>query len=139
MKLNDMTGGDSLRKMSLQGDLFGHDVRYEIINYDEHPHLARVKGKVSVAVLCVNDICGVLGGKPEARLRNVPGNEKFPRTMFASGQRRKLWFVTNQGLYRLVFASRHPNAEKFRDWLNYDVMAAIEAGGKYAESPAVTE
>lgn len=107
-----------LSKM-MQGDLFGSPMRVQDVD-----------GK---PVVCVADISAILGGPvPEAMLRNVPERHKLMRTMFASGQNRKAWFVTEAGLYRILLRSRSPEAERFTDWVTEEVLPSIRNTGLYA-------
>ncbi|MCD2493746.1 toxin Bro [Lacrimispora sp. NSJ-141] len=40
-------------------------------------------------------------------------------------------FLTESGVYKLVFKSRKPNAEKFTDWIADEVLPAIRKTGSY--------
>ena len=41
-------------------------------------------------------------------------------------------FLTESGVYKLVFKSRKPNAEKFTDWVTDEVLPSIRKHGMYA-------
>lgn len=41
-------------------------------------------------------------------------------------------FLTESGVYKLVFKSRKPNAEKFTDWIADEVLPSIRKHGMYA-------
>ena len=41
-------------------------------------------------------------------------------------------FLTDSGVYKLVFKSRKPNAEKFTDWIADEVLPSIRKHGMYA-------
>eukprot|EP01037_Dinobryon_pediforme_P020635 gene20635-21309_t len=49
--------------------------------------------------------------------------------------------ISEPGVYRLVFTSRKPIAERFKRWLAHDVLPSIRKTGSYsggpAESPAI--
>ena len=45
-------------------------------------------------------------------------------------------FLTESGVYKLVFKSRKPNAEKFTDWVTDEVLPALHKTGSY-EMPKV--
>ena len=47
-------------------------------------------------------------------LELVDENEKLTDTIYRSGQRREMWFVTEYGLYELLMQSRKPLAKKFK-------------------------
>ena len=40
-------------------------------------------------------------------------------------------FLTESGMYKLVFKSNKPKAEKFTDWVTDEVLPAIRKEGKY--------
>ena len=116
-----------------QGDFFGVQLHVEWIDYADYAHLTRVPGHSGlVPVFCVNDIGEVWGDKPESLLRKVPKDEKLMRSRSASGQSRKMWFVTKQGLYRIIMRSHHPDADRFIRWITYKVLPDIENTGLYS-------
>ena len=47
--------------------------------------------------------------------------------------------VNEPGLYRLIFMSRKPEAEKFKRWVFHDVLPQIRKTGKYEVSDEVKE
>ncbi|WP_336161743.1 Bro-N domain-containing protein [Fusobacterium polymorphum] len=47
-------------------------------------------------------------------LKTVDENEKLIRKIFASGQNREMWFVTEDGLYEVLMQSTKPIAKEFK-------------------------
>lgn len=47
-------------------------------------------------------------------LRTVDQDEKLVQTLFASGQGREMWFLTENGLYEVLMQSRKPIAKQFK-------------------------
>lgn len=43
-----------------------------------------------------------------------------------------VWCVNEPGLYRLIFSSRKPEAEKFKRWIFHEVLPSIRATGSYS-------
>ena len=43
-----------------------------------------------------------------------------------------VWCVNEPGLYRLIFMSRKPEAEKFKRWIFHEVLPSIRKNGFYA-------
>lgn len=41
-------------------------------------------------------------------LNNVEEDEKLTNTIYASGQKREMWFLTEDGLYEVLMQSRKP-------------------------------
>jgi len=49
-----------------------------------------------------------------AMIKLVDVEENLIRTMFGSGQNREQWFVSEDGLYEILFQSRKPIAKQFK-------------------------
>lgn len=47
-------------------------------------------------------------------LKNIEQEEKLIQTILVSGQNRDMWFVTEHGLYEILFQSRKPIARQFK-------------------------
>lgn len=78
------------------------------------------------------DVCEALAltdvGKTVERLDD---DEKLTRTVFVSGQNRKMWCINESGLYNLIFQSRKPEAKAFRKWVTAEVLPAIRITGAF--------
>lgn len=46
-------------------------------------------------------------------------------------------FITESNLYKCVFQSRRPDAEKFQDWVCEEVLPSIRKHGAYATAPTI--
>ena len=53
-------------------------------------------------------------GKTGQMLDCVDPNEKLTTTIYRSGQRREMWFLTEYGLYEVLMQSRKPVARRFK-------------------------
>jgi prophage antirepressor-like protein len=109
----------------VQGDLFGHDVRMETIG-DEPWFLAL-------------DVCAAIGiQNHKMAMKSLKMDEKMKHVLYVSGQRRKVWFVSEPGLYCLIFQSRKSDAQKFkrRTILLLAGRAAVAAAPAMAAAPA---
>lgn len=47
-------------------------------------------------------------------LKGIDEDEKLMQTIIASGQRREMWFLTEDGLYEVLMQSRKPIAKQFK-------------------------
>ncbi|XZI40764.1 phage antirepressor [Clostridium perfringens] len=47
-------------------------------------------------------------------LKGIDEEEKLMQTIFASGQNREMWFLTEDGLYEVLMQSRKPIAKQFK-------------------------
>jgi prophage antirepressor-like protein len=53
-------------------------------------------------------------GKTGQMLDTVDPDEKLTTTIYRSGQRREMWFLTEYGLYEVLMQSRKPIARRFK-------------------------
>lgn len=67
----------------------------------------------------------------EVKVTNVHDDEKDVHSMNTLGRSQDMWVVNNTGLYRLIFRSRKPEAERFQDWVYEDVLPSIQQHGFY--------
>jgi prophage antirepressor-like protein len=81
------------------------------------------------------DVCEILGienvSDALSRIKSVNiGNTDVENSR---GQLRKTKIVNESGLYRLIFQSRKPEAEKFTDWVTGEVLPQIRKTGRYSK------
>ena len=76
------------------------------------------------------DVCNALGlTNPTMAVNRLKENE---RAKFNLGHPYfETNFVNEPGLYRLIFASNKPEAEKFQDWVYHEVLPSIRKYGYY--------
>ena len=95
------------------------------------------------ALLCGNDVAKVLGySNPSKALsghcrcvtkRYIPHPQSPDKTIEMS-------FIPESDLYRLIFSSKLPSAEKFTDWVTEEVLPSIRKTGEYkTPAKAMTE
>jgi prophage antirepressor-like protein len=84
------------------------------------------------------DICKVLGiSNPSETLSNFLPNQKGIsttdiRSEDGTEQGREMLTVTESGMYRLIFKSRKPIAEKFQNWIFDEVLPSVRKTGSYS-------
>lgn len=82
------------------------------------------------------DVCDVLEitnhRDATDRLNNVM---KGVATTDTPGGKQEMLIVSEAGVYKLVFTSRKPEAEKFTDWLAAEVIPQIRRTGSYSVQP----
>ncbi len=80
------------------------------------------------------DICRVLDIS-NSRQAKTRLNEKGVTTndILTSGGNQKADFINEQNLYKLIFQSRKPQAEKFTDWVTSEVLPSIRKQGFYMQ------
>lgn len=75
-------------------------------------------------------------------LRTVPDNEKLLRSIFVpgqngSGQRRKVWMITENGLYTVLMQSRKPLALQFQEEVK-KILWTLRREGIYASPNTIS-
>jgi hypothetical protein len=78
------------------------------------------------------DVCRGLDLKnPNQSLARLRPDEKGVRSTDTLRGKQDLIIVSEPGLYRLVFSSRKPSAERFQDWIYHEVLPALRRDGAY--------
>lgn len=79
-----------------------------------------------------NDVCDILGlAQPASSLRLLPDDEKGVHTVHTLGGPQKVVFVNEPGLYRLIFQSKKPEADKLKDFVFREVLPSLRRHGCY--------
>jgi len=82
---------------------------------------------------CAHDVCTILGiaNTPQAVSALKPTEKNT--ICFTDGipGNPNMTFINEQGLYRLIFKSRKPEAEQFVDWVFGDVLPELRKTGSY--------
>lgn len=72
-------------------------------------------GDLENPIFLAKDVASWIEHTDLSRMVNlVDEDEKLKRTLYVSGQRREMWFVTEDGLYEILMQSRKPIAKKFK-------------------------
>lgn len=85
------------------------------------------------------DVCACLGLKNSSdAIGTLDDDEKGVATTdpLAPGGSQTVVVVSEPGVYRLVFRSRKPEAERFKRWLAHDVLPQLRRTGAYAAEGA---
>lgn len=85
---------------------------------------------------CLSDICrplGIMAGDCKKRLKR--DGMDIIHTTDSIGRTQKMIFVNEGNLYRAVFQSHKPEAERFMDWVTSEVLPAIRKTGGYQAKP----
>jgi len=105
--------------------IFNHPDFGQVRTYEEN-------GKV---LFCGVDVAFTLGySKPRNALaQHCKGALK--RGIQTNGGMQEMIFIPESDLYRLVFGSKLPTAEKFTDWVTEEVLPSIRRTGGYTVQP----
>ena len=80
----------------------------------------------------VSDLADVLGVANSRRVvGRFPESEKGVRTVYTLGGEQEMLCVYESGLYRLIFKSRKPEAEKFQNFIFQEVIPSLHRHGCY--------
>ena len=97
----------------------GRKIRIQVINHEP--------------MFCLADVCKALDldapHKVKERL-NPDGGNTIP-VIDTLGRTQQAYFINEQNLYKTIFQSRKPEAEKFTDWVTSEVLPSIRKTGKY--------
>lgn len=101
-----------------------------IFNNPEFGDIRTIDENGSV-LFCATDVARALGyAKPgNAVDRHCKGTLK--RGTLTGGGEQEMLFIPESDLYRLVFSSKLPTAEKFTDWVTSEVLPSIRRHGGY--------
>lgn len=86
------------------------------------------------------DLCKAIGiVNPNDALGRLEDDEKIDGVAITDpiGRRQEATFVTESGMYHLIFQSRKPEAKAFRKWVTSDVLPSIRKNGYYIVPGAV--
>lgn len=85
---------------------------------------------------CLKDICDPLGLRPrDVRERLKQDGVGTIALTDALGRSQQATFVNEGNLYRAIFQSRKPEAERFTDWVTSEVLPSIRKTGGYTAKP----
>lgn len=94
----------------------------------------RTAFKESSPWFCLTDVCKVLELTTPSKVKErliEKGVTTIP-TLTAGGMQ-QLTYISENNLYKVIFQSRKPEAEKFTDWVTSDVLPSIRKHGMYAK------
>lgn len=72
-------------------------------------------GDIGNPLFLAKDVAEWIGhSRASEMLKSIDEEEKLMQTILASGQRREMWFLTEDGLYEVLMQSRKPIAKEFK-------------------------
>jgi prophage antirepressor-like protein len=100
----------------------------------------RVAGTPDSPVFCAKDVCETLGlSKYRDAIASLDSDERVSISVDTLGGTQEMTFVTESGLYSLIFKSRKENANRFRKWVTGEVLPAIRKTGTFSVAPIIKE
>lgn len=103
----------------------------QIFNNPEFGTVRTLEEDNGVVLFCASDVAKALGytNAPDAVSRHCRAIVK--RDTPISGKIQGINFIPESDLYRLVFSSKLPTAEKFTEWVTSEVLPSIRKHGAY--------
>ena len=92
----------------------------------------RVSDMNGEPVFCLSDVCKVLGLSTPSKVKerlNAKGMNTIPT--LTKGGVQDLTYINEGNLYKAIFQSRKPEAERFSDWVTDEVLPSIRKTGGY--------
>ena len=103
-------------------------------------HLVRIVTRDGEPWFVARDVCRALDlGTPQMAFQRIPDDEKDVSetdTLDGRGGAQEMVILSEPGLYRLIFRSNKPVAERFRRWVFHEVLPAIRRTGRYGVDDA---
>lgn len=82
------------------------------------------------------DVCLVLDiSKHHQALERLDEDERGTCRIGTPQGEQEMIIISEPGVFRLIFTSRKPEAERFKRWLAHEVLPALRKTGAYAPSP----
>ena len=100
----------------------------KVFNYGESPVRTIVKDEEVWFV--AKDVCEVLS-IDVTQTRRLSDKQKDLHSIQTPGGQQHMIIINEAGLYKLIFTSRKPDAEKFTDWVSGEVLPSIRKHGAY--------
>ncbi|WP_068312784.1 BRO-N domain-containing protein [Polycladidibacter hongkongensis] len=108
-----------------------------LTNFGFEDHLVRVIELDGEPWFVGKDVCRCLElGNPRSSLALLGEDERGVHTVDTPSAKQEMVIINEFGLYRLIFQSRKPAAERFKRWLAHEVLPSIRKTGSYTASDA---
>ncbi|QJT10216.1 BRO-N domain-containing protein [Oceanidesulfovibrio marinus] len=105
----------------------------DIMPFDFDGNAVRVVMHGAAPWFVAKDVCNCLEviWKGSDTTGPLDDDEKGVRVVYTPGGRQDMLCISESGLYALIFASRKPEAKRFRKWVTSEVLPAIRTTGRY--------
>ena len=111
----------------------------QIFNSEEFGEIRTVT-KDGEPMFCLSDVCRVLEIKNVSDCKNRLMSKGVVITdTLTNGGNQKMTFINEANLYKVIFQSRKPSAERFTDWVTEDVLPQIRKTGSYNKPMSTSE
>lgn len=106
-------------------------------NFAFEEQLVRVAKRDGEHWFVGKDVCECLGiGKHHQALDELDQDERGTCAVGTPGGEQVMVVISEPGVYRLVFRSRKPEAERFKRWLAHEVLPSLRKTGRFGVEAA---
>ena len=108
----------------------------EVFNFENKE--VRTKSQNNEVWFCLKDVCSILeikNHKDVVSRLNQKGVD-ISDTL-TNGGMQKVTFINESNLYKVIFQSRKPQAERFTEWVTGEVLPSIRKNGMYATEETI--
>lgn len=103
----------------------------QIFNNPDFGTVRTLEEENGAIMFCGKDVAMALGYKSPKDAISAHCKEAVKHRLPTSSGEQDMTFIPESDLYRLVFGSKLPTAEKFTDWVTSDVLPSIRKNGGY--------
>lgn len=84
--------------------------------------------------MCLADVCKILDLDQVSRVKSRLNQDgvTISKVIDSLGREQDATFINESNLYKVIFQSRKPEAERFTDWVTNEVLPSIRKHGMYA-------
>lgn len=106
----------------------------KVFNFEEKDQIRVQVGENGEPLFCASDVAKALGytDKDQAIRKNCKDPSKR-RIVLPNGSKSWQNFISEPDLYRLIFSSKLPSAQRFETWVVSDVLPSIRKTGGYGQ------
>lgn len=99
----------------------------------QNPEFGEIRTLVEdgMVLFCGNDVARALGYKSPKDAVSAHTKGAVKRRPLVDKGAQEMAFITESDLYRLVFRSKLPSADRFTDWVTEEVLPSIRKTGRY--------
>ena len=105
----------------------------QIFNNKEFGEIRTMEIK-NLPYVCLTDVCKILDIKNARDCKTRLNQDGVVTTDGVDnlGRKNQITFINESNLYKVIFQSRKPEAEKFTEWVTSEVLPSIRKSGMYA-------
>jgi prophage antirepressor-like protein len=109
----------------------GNEKALQVFSYkDQDVRTVMIDGEIC---WIANDVCKVLEhSNSRVALSRLDDDEKGVTNVYTPGGLQEMGYVSESGLYSLIFTSRKSEAKVFKRWVTHEVLPSIRRTGSYS-------